>query len=578
MTKKPIKNSPWIHELCISLINGANTSQRLDFNRFRYLGVPKTQDIQQCALRPERSKDYAMKMFLAITTREDAGQSTKVNIFSSARNHFQFCDNHNPRLLPLTAESFLKELQHNTARQRLGEIKDSTETRKRGDLKTFFEWMGVSTKPFFPTKNLSRISQQEPTRGYSQTELRKLLPLLRSIFKQLYHQFILDPQMHLSAKSITPTMTFCWQGKCYPVATGVNKIFYVAAYLLSYYTWGNSTVLYNLKRPQSGSHSFSETWYQMPAFKRRAFKTISVEIGDNSQVHIPKYAMQFFDQLLKASKEVDQRPDGLLLPNFRFRIKTIQPMSACLLADFNNKWLGRYFPMMDDYGKRLTPVPRRFRATGSHLTIANKGPIEAALLLDNTPNVVAKNYSSGNQHLNNQMNRDTSWTLEQQVRDKSSIEAAKQKVRDMQKVDVLAYEAYLRKSAPPLRNANGSYCKEQNGEKSELFTARAKSHDLLNSSEKIACADLLGCWDCKHQVLVDSVVDIWCILSFRECLEESTYLHLDSKHFKNNFEHAISKIDARIKQFSIANVRKARRKLNDDGRHPLWLDAALIDF
>ena len=56
-------------------------------------------------------------------------------------------------------------------------------------------------------------------------------------------------------------------------------------------------------------------------------------------------------------------------------------MSGCLLNDFKAKWLAKYFPQTDERGEVLWPVPRRFRATGSHLTLARKGAVEAAFRL-----------------------------------------------------------------------------------------------------------------------------------------------------------------------------------------------------
>ena len=115
---------------------------------------------------------------------------------------------------------------------------------------------------------------------------------------------------------------------------------------------------------------------------------------------------------MTASKLVDPNPDGLLLPAYSYRKRKVQMMSGCLLNDFKAKWLARYFPMTDEQGEILWPVPRRFRATGSHLTLALKGTLEAAILLDNTPQTVAHAYSSGNKYENDLMNRDTSQTLE----------------------------------------------------------------------------------------------------------------------------------------------------------------------
>lgn len=488
--------APWVEHLCIPIRNGANAHTLLDFNRFRYRGVPKTHEIKQGNVQLLDRDDIAQKLFITITSREDASPATKGNAFTAARRHFAFCDVQTPPLQPLSEMAFVKELEHNSIRQRLGEIKDSTESKLRGDLSSLYQWLDLPVRHIYPQGVRSGRTQTEPTRGYSDADLKQLLPLLRSIFKQLYQQFIIDPEFHIQASSNAHTMVFSWKGKDYPVAGGASKIFYVATFLLSYYTWSNSTVLYSLRRPQTSTHAISSNWYQMPAFKRRAFKTITVELGDHNKLEIPKYATQFFDQLMTVSKLVDPKPDGLLLPAYSYRKRKVQMMSGCLLNNFKAKWLARYFPMTDEQGEILWPVPRRFRATGSHLTLALKGTLEAAILLDNTPQTVAHAYSSGNKYENDLMNRDTSQTLEQIVRDRQSVESAKQKVREAQKVEVLAYEAYIRRASPPTRSANGSYCKEPMGAMAEKFTSRARAHGLITESENLACADLIKCWSC----------------------------------------------------------------------------------
>ncbi|PJD79765.1 hypothetical protein B9Q34_18880 [Enterobacter hormaechei] len=570
--------APWVEHLCIPIRNGANAHTLLDFNRFRYRGVPKTHEIKLGNVQLLDRDDIAQKLFITITGREDASPATKGNAFTAARRHFTFCDAQTPPLQPLSEMAYVKELEYKSIRQRRGEIKDSTESRQRADLSSLYQWLDLPVRNIYPQRLRSGRTQTEPTRGYSDADLKQLLPLLRSIFKQLYQQFIIDPELHIQASSNAQTMVFSWKGKDYPVAGGASKIFYAATFLLSYYTWSNSTILYSLRRPQTKTNAISSNWYQMPAFKRRAFKTITVELGDHNKLEIPKYATQFFDQLMTASKLVDPNPDGLLLPAYSYRKRKVQMMSGCLLNDFKAKWLARYFPMTDEQGEILWPVPRRFRATGSHLTLALKGTLEAAILLDNTPQTVAHAYSSGNKYENDLMNRDTSQTLEQIVRDRQSVESAKQKVREAQKVEVLAYEAYIRRASPPTRSAHGSYCKEPMGAMAEKFTSRARAHGLITESENLACADLIKCWSCGHQVLVESVTDLWCALSFREYIEESACLHIDNAHYQKNFGEALAKIDLRLKQLSPKVVQQARRKLADEGRHPLWMDIDSVNI
>lgn len=564
--------APWVEYMCVTARDGNNAPRNLDFNRFRYHGIPQTKTIKAGKATAAQRDDLAQRLFGAITEREDAEPATKMTIFDTARQHVSYCDQHT--LTPLTKTSVASQLQHNASRQRRGEIKDSTETSKRASLSTLLQWLELPATAWMPAITSSGKTQTEPTLGYSDGDLKQMLPLLRGLFKQLQRQFVADPERHLSVYHNVATMTFTWKGQVYAVRGGVSMLFYAATYLLSYYTWTNSFVLYQLKRPQTVSHTLSDDWHQMPAFKRRAFKTLSVEIGDHNRLEIPKYALQFFDQLLHASRLLDPRADGWLLPANDQGQATM--MTGGKLAHFKSGWLAKHFPMQDARGERLWPVVQRFRATGGKLALARKGPMDAALLLDNTPRIVSLAYSRGNAHENDQMNRDTSHTLEQAVRDRQGVDAAKQKVREAQKVEVMTYETYVQRATPPSRNANGSYCQERGEDRAQRFTTRARQRQLLTEGERLACADLLACWLCEHQVLVESVSDLWCVLSFRECLEESCYLHLDSQHHQNNFGQAIANIDARLKLVSNRVLRQAQRKLADDGRHPLWPDAASV--
>ena len=566
--------SPWVTHLSVSMLNSSNALVRLDFNRFRYFGMPLTKNIKKGKVKYAKRDDLAQRLYNVIVGNETVGTSTKIAIFSAARSHIIHCDMNG--LIPFSEAAVISVLQHNSARQRRGEIKDSSETNIRASISTLLKWMELPVTSWLSVIPSSGKTQHVPIKGYSDSDLKRMIPLLRGLFKQLHQQFVSLPELHLKAGKKKATMTFQWNGKQYLVSAGINKMFCAATFLLSYYTWSNSSVLYQLKRPQTVSHKLSDDWYQMPAFKRRAFKTLTVEIGDHDQLEVPKYALQFFDQLLEASRLLDPRPDSwLLLSNIHG-----QPvaMNGGKLHEFKVGFLERYFPMKDSQGERLLPGVQRFRATGSQLTLARRGLMHAALLLDNTPQVIKLAYSGGNPHENNQMNRDISHTLEQTVRDRQGVSAAKKKVCEAQKVEVLAYEAYMQRAMPPIRSASGSYCQTNDKERAQRFTTRARHRGLLVEGELLACADLLACWQCEHQVLVESVSDLWCVLSFRECLEESSYLHLDDLHHQKNFGQVMINIDARLKLINNKVLRQAQRKLVKDGRHPLWPDVASVSI
>lgn len=121
------------------------------------------------------------------------------------------------------------------------------------------------------------------------------------------------------------------------------------------------------------------------------------------------------------------------------------------------------------------------------------------------------------------------------------------------------------------RTSNGGSCAEPFGKKSETYTKKAQKQGLVKEGERLACADLLGCFGCKEQVIVQSVIDIWCLLSFKACIEESLYMHLDTSHYRNNFENVVTFIDINILPNINIKIRKlAEKKLDDEGLHPSW--------
>ncbi|MEQ5237917.1 hypothetical protein [Proteus terrae] len=90
----------------------------------------------------------------------------------------------------------------------------------------------------------------------------------------------------------------------------------------------------------------------------------------------------------------------------------------------------------------------------------------------------------------------------------------------------------------------------------------------------MACADLLACFGCPSQVIVQSLSDIWCLISFKTRIEESLYQHIDASHYHQNFENIVAFIEEKI----LLNIdrkllKQAETKLDDEGYHPNWDDA-----
>ncbi|EOX1298533.1 hypothetical protein ACPDLO_003578, partial [Vibrio cholerae] len=142
----------------------------------------------------------------------------------------------------------------------------------------------------------------------------------------------------------------------------------------------------------------------------------------------------------------------------------------------------------------------------------------------------------------------------------------------------LVIEAENKINLPNLsRTSNGGSCAAPFGEKSQKYTKKAQTQGLAKEGEQLACADLLGCFGCPEQVIVQSISDIWCLLSFKVCIEESLFLHLDASHYKKNFENIVQFIEQKIlPSINQQIIRKVETKLNDDGLHPIWSDSESI--
>ena len=413
-----------------------------------------------------------------------------------------------------------------------------------------------------------RKNGTEPFEAYTRSDLNQLLPFLRSLFKQTHRQFSENPDKHISANRSIPTMIFQWQDRQYPLCSGISKMMCAATFLLAYYTYTNTSDLFKLKHPNNASMPTDDTWYTMPTFKRRAFKTIHVEIGGH-ELEIPKYALDFFNKLLSASKRINNEDEGATLLQTAW-LNKVHQLSSKHLQAFINLWFKKHFIFTDQTGRRLWPVISRFRETGAQLTAYHQGELANNIMLNNTPNIRKKHYSSGNKLTNNGMMQDALSIREEKIKQKVSTKEAQSTLG----IKVLVIDAEYKTNHPQLsRTPNGGSCKTPFGEKSEKYTRKARQHGLRKEEERLACADLLACFGCPEQVIVQSVSDIWCLLSFKTCIEESLYLHLDAGHYRKNFDKIINFIEEKILPFiNKAILKQAQIKLIDEGCHPAWND------
>lgn len=559
--------SGWKPELCIEL--DLESNNKADFNRLLVKGIPSTKQLQQ----GEQFEDtYRESFILQIKARfdeaikEGASHRTMYALFHTAFSYLKWCDEQSVKAF--TQRSLEGYMSYQNNRVMLGEFKSSSYCVIRSQMDVIFTRYLELPHSYFDNVVVRDRRDTEPFEAYTKSDLNQLLPFLRALFKQTYQQFIEDPDKHITVYKCVPTMTFQWKGQQYPLCSAITKMMCAATHLLAYYTYTNTSDLLQLKHPDNASMTMGEVWFTMPAFKRRAFKTIHVEIGGHD-LEIPKYALDFFDKLLDASKRINEDKNAVLLQTVVS--KKVQPLKPYMLQSLCSYWAEKHFTFTDQTGRRLRPVISRFRETGAQLTAYHQGELANDIMLHNTPKTRKRHYSVGNKIANNGMIQDTITIREEQIKSKINIEQAQEKLG----IKVLIIEEENRISLPALsRTPNGSSCNDPFGRKSEKFTRKAQKNNLIKEGERLACAELLACFDCSDQVIVQSVSDIWCLLSFKTCIEESLYLHLDASHYRQNFEHVIQSIEQKILPHIDRRILKqAQEKLDDDGLHPVWDDS-----
>lgn len=560
--------SHWRPELCIQL--KVHSHINADFNRLLMKGCPSTKNLQESNKYKSAGRE---EYILLLKSRFDEALEEGIShaslklLFCNTHIYLKWCDNQN--IQAFTQYSLARYMSYLNNQVMIGEIKNVTYTGKRSLMVSLFTKFLALPHSYFNNVVVRNCNDSEPFEAYTRSDLNQLLPFLRTLFKQTHRQFINNPEKHISAKKHVPTMIFQWKNKQYSLCAGISKMMCAATYLLAYYTYANTSDLLKLKQPSSASTTIGELWYTMPAFKRRAFKTIYVEIGGH-ELEIPKYALDFFDKLLSASKRILSEGDNATLLQTAF-LNNARPLKPVELHSFSKVWLEKHFSFTDQAGRSLRPLISRFRETGAQLTAYYQGDFANNIMLNNTPNTRKKHYSSGNKITNNGMMQDALSIREEQIKNKVSLKEAQTNLG----IKVLVIEAEYKTNLPQLsRTPNGGSCKTPFGEKSDKYTRKARQQGLVKEGERLACADLLACFGCPEQVIVQSVSDIWCLLSFKACIEESLYLHLDAAHYRKNFEKVIKFIEEKIlPQINKMILKQAQVKLDDEGYHPAWNDS-----
>jgi hypothetical protein len=557
--------------LILAVKVGVEQTTNLDFNRFRYTGVPKVREIKKGSVSLANREDEVLRWFTVFKNANEYSDVTLHGYFGDLTFYINLTDNANlSSCSKQGVELFEMVLIEHV---RLGKHSVGWARKVLSGVRTIFQLFGWDVSNTFSSYPIFK-REGTPTPAYSDNEIKIILKLLNSLFSQLYKQICDDLELHLSTSSRKRIGLLSFNGVNIEVAGVITKCFCIGYFLMSYYTWANSSCLLKLNRPQQKSASNGK-WFSQTVEKKRAGKFVTIELGDNNSTIIPKHGLNLIERLIKLSNLVAVDENRL----FSACIEgSVRPLEANLLTQFTN-WLVKAFNLKADNGWPLRLQAQRFRVTGSNRYLSITGDqIGTSILLNNTPNVVRQHYSSGNEHDNNMQLQAISRVLEGVAKCKS-VDDAMIYTKEKMGIEVLPYEAFINKYSgfkKPEKVIIGTGCKDPFSEQSDRFNKKHRS--IVKGEKNLACADILKCFDCENQVIIEEIEDIWCLLSFKEALLDARYDHVDGRQHHRNFSKIIEKVQEACFRVSPKVRRLAERKLSTNGRHPLWPEGHNLVF
>lgn len=449
--------------LIMQLKIGINQTIKFDFNRFFYSGVPFKRDLDTTSLANRNDDVY--RWFHFFNGTQEFADLTKQSYLRDFVQFVRFCDNRG--LLPESKVGAENWERHLVEKVRLGSIGVNTARKMVSCAKRVLQMLGNPTEKWFSPYGLFR-SESNPTQGYSDRELKVLIRPINSFFRQISLQIIAETDEYLAAACNMKIAKFTFNNHTHDVASPITKCFSAAFFLLSYYTWGNSSVLLKMVKPADKVYEGGK-WFEQSVLKPRANKYVSITIGDNGTYHVPKFALIFFEQLLKLSAVISSNPHLL----WQTKSGKISPLEQMHVNTFS-KWLQTTCSIVDDTNEPLRPTASKFRASGSYRYLAKSGSkIETSLLLGNTPQTLSRHYSSGNEAENNKQLLAVTYTIEGVVKC-SDINSAKEYAQKELAVDILPYEEFLTKYSKKSgqKTILGTGCKNVYGKQVEKYRRR----------------------------------------------------------------------------------------------------------
>ncbi|PSU80700.1 hypothetical protein C9J21_07655 [Photobacterium phosphoreum] len=494
----------------------------------------------------------------------DWSDSTKVTMFSVIRRLLEFNAHYEKNSNPINNKTMIQFLEH-THKEVLkgGGLKRASLSQLKRNCNSILNKLGLNKIPKGYGFDYKAGGNDLVTDEYSKQEWFALIRALHNRRKLLRARLDNNEDDNFNINDHNEYVINCLCMLCIYTGATSSELFtaYFAEEKVSYIASGKN-------------------WYAVDGIKNRASKL------NNYSLHFKTSGKLFIEEYFPYIRKINnshKKNEPLLFPLLT-QDEEITQVNGEILIKYQDKFI-----KIDDKLASLKEKDPSFtfrlqRIRSSSLSRSNRelGEKTSISVGNHTLKVhQANKYSRGNKKVNQIEAAKSAVTLESTVRNGGNIELGintTSQIMNIPIVDVTEYENKFKNSNDTCKTTQGGVCKGEDNKQTKAFKKSLNKHNLLTESdlENISCGYIIECFDCSNFGVIDDVEDIWCLLSFREQLNNSIQHHCSLKHFIKNYGDIMISIDRLLDRLTSRNVELAMKKIMKGKLHPQWDDEYAI--
>jgi hypothetical protein len=374
-----------------------------------------------------------------------------------------------------------------------------------------------------------------PVEGYDQKRYRELIKLLFKRFHQAYaYLSSSNPRQDMFSDEVTALNTL------------MNSAYFLIA---RYSAWTDSTIK-NINKNDVVFDNKDGEWVYFSGTKMRGGKKkLEIDMPGESK-KIKKTGYSIIKTLLELHKKYEINHEQILF--------SVTAKGKPTFFARNQSFQKEILNAIHGLGSLNT---QRIRETEISISHTRDGLVGAIKRSGSSANVVKRHYSEGSSAEHKSQLGAIAVTMHDIAKAKGDLTSVQNIKKQLYgKYSIPISQDISAKSNTPI----GTRCTTPSTK--DTFPKKAEKLGF----GQLACADLIACFECKSAALIDSVDDIWNLISFKERLNNGKLFSVDREHHAKNFNEVIARIEIVLEQFAPENVQQAERKLITEGSHPFW--------